>query len=311
MAENVDNYYIGTKRSYFHTFSREISASAQGITQAPFKSGHNTFATDIRGEAVPYIADLSDRDTRILQGTAGSRTVVVEFSSVIKFYDKVTMEVVPGSNNQSWRIKDADTGLYVKGAIDPTDQYDSTGALPSDGYSFQLFAENGTAIDSDPKVWTFSPFTGILYFVDETKVPSTLGYGAIKCECFSYIGKSVGQIVDEIKYVTDHNSDIAIKPFTFTSGSMTLSGASYTESYTGRKLALFTKTVPGFVFEMSTADNNTFVAELNHDSNGDTIVTVEMEVNDSDAVDPAIEFIAFAYVTPEGNKIKLLAASAI
>lgn len=309
MAENVDNYYIGTKRHYFHTFSREISATAQGITQAPFKAGHNTFGSEIRGEAVPYIADIATRDSNFLTGIAGSRTVISAYSSIIKFYDKVTMEVVPGSNNQSWRIKDAATNLYVKGMIDPTDQYDSTGALTSEGYTFQLFTESGAAIDADPKVWTFSPYTGILYFVDETKVPSTLGYGAIKCECFAYVGKSVKDLIDNVQAVS---GNIAIKPFEFTSNTMTLvANSGYVLPHTTERHALYTKTVPGFVFEVSTADGNTFVTELNHQANGDTIVTVEFVVDSNNAIETAASFVAFAYTATDGSKVSMLAASTI
>lgn len=86
------------------------------------------------------------------------------------------------------------------------------------------------------------------------------------------------------------------------------------QNYTNTPYMVIRKTVPAYVFEVSTNDNKTLLTEIEHMSNGDSIVYIAVEAASGDpGADPKEEmnFIATGFVNRDGSKITLLASQAI
>lgn len=164
-------------------------------------------------------------------------------------------------------------------------------------------------------LWTFDPVNGRVQFRSDDTPTKGWGTAGIYLTAVAYVGKSVTQRLEEIEQNAGGAADaaLAIKPFTFDSTSMDKSDPSL-EKYTNTPYMVIRKTVPAYVFEVSTADNKTLITEIEHTSNGDSIVYVAVEAASGDAgADPkdTTSFIATGFVKADGSKITLLGSQAI
>ncbi len=198
------NYFKGDDlRSYFHSFGRAFTAEGQNfLDAAPLKSGHTVSTSDVRAEAVPYINANFELEqafngvaagTCILTGENGSRTVIPELSGILKFYDGVTLSEMELTNGETYQLID---GSVVKGFIDPTDAFDSTGKKAADGYTIKVLKGDGTPIPMSYG-WVVDPVNGAVTF-EKGKTPANKSYGAIKIIAFAYVGKYAASEIENI-----------------------------------------------------------------------------------------------------------------
>jgi hypothetical protein len=202
------NYFKGDDlRSYFHSFGRAFTAAGQNfLDQAPLKSAHTVAASDVRADAVPYIdADFKletafngvAAGTCILTGSNGSRTVIPQLSGILKFYDGVALTEMAATNGETFQLID---GVVVKGFMDPTDAFDSTGKKTADGYTIKVLDKNNTPIPMS-KGWVVDPVNGAVTF-EKGKTPTNQAFGTIKIVAFAYVGKTLETVL------TQHTTDI-------------------------------------------------------------------------------------------------------
>jgi hypothetical protein len=305
-------YFQGTDlRSYFHTFSRAFTAEGQTfVDQAPIKAGHNVHADNVRGQEVPFLADTDARDAEF--PSVGEGTSGLNAAGTLRFFNKVKLTQRPASNDQTYEL--IYEGAPLQNFVDPTDVWDDEGNS-ADGYKAVLTDASGTPIANTVHLWTFDPVNGRVQFRSDDTPTKGWGTAGIYLTAVAYVGKSVSQRLTEIEENAGGvaNSALAIKPFTFDSTSMEKSDPSL-EKYTNTPYMVIRKTVPAYVFEVSTADNKTLITEIEHTSGGDSIVYVAVEAASGDAgADPkdTTSFIATGFVKSDGSKITLLGSQAI
>jgi hypothetical protein len=203
------NYFKGDDlRSYFHSFGRAFTAAGQNfLDQAPLKSAHTVTASDVRADAVPYIdADFKletafngvAAGTCILTGAEGSRTVIPQLSGILKFYDGVALTEMANTNGETFQLID---GVVIKGFMDPTDAFDSTGKKTADGYTIKVLNGSKTPIPMS-KGWVVDPVNGAVTF-EKGKTPANQNFGNIKIVAFAYVGKTLESVL------TKHTADIS------------------------------------------------------------------------------------------------------
>lgn len=281
--------------SYMHKFSRAVTAEGQIFPdQTTVKSGHNISYVEVRAEEVPVCNSIIERDTILLTNDSiGSRTVKDEaLRKIIKFYDRAQLTCLANTNGEAWVLLD-ESNVPIKGFIDPTDRL-VDGRRLSDGYKVIMYAENGRRI-SPHQGWTFESYSGLFKF-DSNKTPEKMGWGRPRVEIFRYIGKSVKEKFGDVAKLIEcvYNNSIAIskaalvvQPFDISTEKMIqLSEKPYILpgifNKFGKKVYAnsFQYDIPGYVFESIALDKNeTFVAECQHLENGDSKVTVEVEVD--------------------------------
>lgn len=202
------NSYFQQNRSYFHTFSRAFSMKGQNfVDQAPLKSGHNLGVTDIRAQAIPFIAadfTLAQEETpvSILQGETGSRTVIDQYKDILKFYDGVELTALANTNNQTYQL--VVDGKTIMGFIDPTDKFSSDGTEVAQGYTMFLLDGNDKVIPAaQGQTWTFDPYNGTVQFANGQGPANHSSWGSIKIRAFAYTGKKLDTALEQagIRYV--------------------------------------------------------------------------------------------------------------
>ena len=220
-----------------HVYSRQpLAAGQKFLDQMTVKSGHHVNESEVRGEIIPDIISLADRDEkfliinefgkRVTGGPVGSR-----YTKVIEFIDKASLVEIPNSNGESYQVIDKN-GNPISNFIDPSDK-PITNTKLSDGYQIQLFAEDGTTPISINFGWTINTLNGIVHFSSEYKPGSTkwenLGFGMPVIEGFIYIGKSTTDNIESILSGLSFtqrslenviNDSIAIQPFKFSTEQM-------------------------------------------------------------------------------------------
>ena len=305
-------YFQGTDlRSYFHTFSRAFTSEGQTfVDQAPIKAGHNVHADNVRGEVIPFLADTDARNAEfpdVGEGTSG-----LNASGTLCFFNKVKLTQRPASNDQTYEL--IYEGAPLQNFVDPTDVWDDEGNS-ANGYTAVLTDASGTPIANTVHLWTFDPVNGRVQFRSDDTPTKGWGTAGIFLTAVAYVGKSVSDRLTELENNSGTSESVAlsIKPFTFASSSMEKSDPSL-QNYTNTPYMVIRKTVPAYVFEVSTNDNKTLLTEIEHMSNGDSIVYIAVEAASGDpGADPKEEmnFIATGFVNRDGSKITLLASQAI
>ena len=207
------SYFQGDDlRSYFHTFSRAFSREGQNfLDAAPFKSGHNVSADDVRAGVIPFFANEAARDAFFGAVEAGS---YVEKDGLI-FFNKYPLTANGGSNDQTYEL--IFEGAPLQGFIDPTDAWDAAGNAAA-GYTAHIY--NATpAAGSDGEIfatthlWTFDPFNGRVQFKSDdtpksgTKTGSKFAPNGITFTGVAYKGKTVSSELSEIWKSLGKNSD--------------------------------------------------------------------------------------------------------
>lgn len=291
--------------AYMHKVSRAITADGQIFEdQATARSGHNVSYIEVRAEEIPVCETIDERNTKILtDDPIGKRIVKDEtLQKIIKFYDRAPLTLLPNTNHEAWVLLDYNN-MPLRGFVDPTDRL-VDGRRLSDGYKCVLYAENGRKI-SPHQGWSFEAYSGLIKF-EAGKTPDKMGWGIPRIEVFHYIGKSVKQKFGDLKELIEcvYNNSIKIskaalvvQPFDISTEKMIqLSEKPYiipgTFNKFGKKIYAnsFQYDIPGYVFEAIALDKNeTIVAECQHLSNGDSKVTVEVEV-DPDSGLPIIKY---------------------
>lgn len=341
-----DKNYLNTLGSYFHRFSRSLTAKGQEfIDQAPARTGHNISYTDVRAEIVPPILNISQR-RRILEniGTDYNPKFRVNsaYKSMIKFYQKMSMTEIPNTNGESWRILDKD-GIPAADFISPTDVL-VDGKYLSDGYAITLYDEKGEKI-SQNYGWEFDYYSGILTFHTDA-TPLKMGWGIPKIDAFQYIGKHTIDYFEKLEELIKRNEEliqqiqdetIAVQRFKFSSkimipeknneGEIVLLELPKAFGKDGRQLYTcnFTIKIEGYVFETISLDlNDTIIAEIHHDEEtGDSIIICQLIVDettktentilpiidwteDNKAITGHVEFLATTFKRHDGRKIDIL-----
>lgn len=317
-------------RNAMHTYSRAPIAEGQEfIDQAVARSGHHINYNEVRAEEFPIITSIEERDqyflinnsfgTRVVGGEIGSK-----FSKIIQFLDKVSIEEIPLTNHESYRIIDS-KGNVFKGFIDPSDNPVNEVKL-SDGYEFRLFASDKETLISRNYGWDFDPFNGILHFDSNFKPNSSkwvelFGEGLPVFEGFIYIGKYASDYSSSLveKINTAENiiqnmidNSIAIQPFKFSSAQMMKLGEPYRNQINhlnDTKPEYFqqlTFIVPGYCFELTSLDQDqTVLTEMRHLPTGDTQIFLDLPWN----LDYSKTIIKYDYdsgIDGVGNRLPVL-----
>jgi hypothetical protein len=191
------------KLSYFHALGKLMTENNQAIYESKYKSAHNVNITDVWASDVAYAATNTDA---INESTA---------NSAVTYFDKVTLDMIPGSNEQAYifvsggTIKDesypvGERGKLTSGStiisdwISPVDILNSVDFEPSIGYTVRLFRENDTEIFITEGAWSVDHYAGIIHF-SENYTPSDLGWGNIKVSFFQYTGDFVKERFEKIE----------------------------------------------------------------------------------------------------------------
>jgi hypothetical protein len=88
------------------------------------------------------------------------------------------------TNGETYQLID---GVVVKGFMDPTDVFDSTGKKTADGYTIKVLDKDNTPIPMS-KGWVVDPVNGAVTF-EKGKTPTDQSFGAIKIVAFAYVGE--------------------------------------------------------------------------------------------------------------------------
>lgn len=188
------NEYFTQNRAYFHSFGRAFSAEGQNfVSSAPLKAGHNLDTNSIRSTSIPYVDDTMTiiggdyNGQSIFQNPSagvGSRVINDNLSGILKFYDGVTLEKMPGTNDETWVV--VDNGKQIQGFVDPTDVYSADGKFPALGYTVEILDNEGTKISPNVHQWTFDPFNGTVQFVKGDTPKGS--WSAPKIRAFAFTG---------------------------------------------------------------------------------------------------------------------------
>ena len=176
----------------FHKYSRAPLADGQlHISQAMLRSGHNVSWSDVRAQDIP---PCQAQDALVDQ----NGNVVQRWRAVLKFWHRAQLTQIFGSNGQSWwLISQTDP---VNGFIDPADKLVESRVL-SLGYAPIIYGSKPGS-DQLQKIssnhWMFEAFSGVLSF-NSGQTPRDLGYDKIYIEAFSYIGKTVKDVLEDLQ----------------------------------------------------------------------------------------------------------------
>lgn len=283
-----------------HTYSRQpLAAGQKFLDQMSSRSGHHVNEHEVRGEMIPEIISLEERNEkflivngfgkRIVGGTIGSL-----FTNVIQFIDKASLVEIPNTNGESFQIVDVNE-KPITNFIDPSDKPITTTKL-SDGYAIQLLAEDGITPISINFGWTINNLTGIVHFAPEFKPGSAnwenKKFGKPVIEGFIYIGKytsdNLRKVSSDIRTTQENledaiNNSIAIQPFKFSTDQMEKIGECYPKELlplAGGRYEMYqrmTFVVPGYCFELTALDiDETIITEMRHLPNGDTQIFMDI-----------------------------------
>ena len=316
-------------RNTMHTYSRAPIAEGQEfIDQAVARAGHHINFNEVRAEDFPMITSIEERDQyfltkningiRIVGGQYGSK-----FQKIIQFLDKVSLQEIPMTNGESYRVVDG-KGNVIKNFIDPSDKPISEVKL-SDGYEVRLIADDGESIINRNYGWDFDPFNGIVHFDSKFKPGSiewkNKGFGVPTLEGFIYIGKYASEISDNvinsmskteqsIQNVIDNS--IVIQPFKFSSSVMTPIGEPYQNvinhhnSMKPEWTQQLTFVVPGYCFELTSLDQDqTVLTEMRHLPTGDTQIFLDLPW-DKEYSKTIIKYEYDSGIQGVGNRIPVL-----
>jgi len=286
-----------------HTYSRQPVAAGQlFLDQMTARSGHYINQHEIRGEKIPQIFSLEERDSKYLTTNAYGVKVVgnilgSNYTGVIQFVDKASLQEIPNTNGESYAVIDKN-GAHLSGFIDPSDAPITNTAM-SDGYTIQLFAEDKTTPIPINYGWTFNCFNGIVHFAPEFKPGSVnwvnKGFGDPVLEGFIYIGKTTTnnftKVTNDIATTQTNLEDaiansIAIQPYRFSTDQMDKIDSPYPKELTGlpggkyeyyQRLSFL---VPGYCFELTALDRDeTVITEMRHLASGDTQIFMDLPWN--------------------------------
>lgn len=169
--------------AYFHSLSKALTNESQYAFESKYKSSHSVSYEEIWADVIPYLETQQDVDN-----------FIVNNQGIIKKYTEVELTEIPGSNGQAWYIND---NKFIKPFISPVDVMDKINGLPSSGFEAQLFTNTNTRISPTAGVWFVDYYAGIVHF-EIGKTPNDLGYGVPKLTVYSYIGRTVKDIIDNI-----------------------------------------------------------------------------------------------------------------
>lgn len=288
-----------------HTYSRQPLAAGQVFSdQMSIKSGHSVYEHDVRGEKIPKILSLEERNEKYLSVNGIGKRVTggpigCNYTKIIKFIDLASLREIPNSNGESFQVID-ENGNPLTNFIDPTDYPVSTTKL-SDGYTICLFSNDNSTPISINYGWSFNPLAGIVHFSSDFKPGSVNweneGFGEPLLEGFIYIGKSstdnISKVSSDIK-VTQNNLEytigqlLAIQPVRFSTDQMDLIGSPYPKelmNISSNEYVYFQRlsfTVQGYCFELTALDKDeTIITEMRHLPTGDTKIFMDLpwEIN--------------------------------
>ena len=285
-------------RSSMHTFSKApLAEGQQNYDQATARSGHNTYASDIRAQEIPAIANLAERDSKYLVTNNQVREVGGElgqaYVDVIKFIEAGTLQEIPNSNGEAYTVIDASSSPLT-GWIDPSDKPLTQTAL-SDGYEIRLFSDGREVVRNYG--WTFDAFNGILHFSKKFRPGSedwlNAGFTSTPTiQGFIYIGKTTSDFNSSLEESFNETKEsvntalgktLAVAPFKFSDKLMQKLGAPYQVDYTAEEydantwFQTLSFIIPGFVFQLTALDTNeTVITEMRHLKNGDTQILLDL-----------------------------------
>lgn len=233
-----------------HTYSRQpIAAGQLFLDQMTARSGHFINQHEIRGEKIPRIFSLEERNSKYLTTNDNGVRIVgnvlgSNYVNIIQFVDKASLREIPNTNGESFAVVDKN-GAYISGFIDPSD-VPITNTAMSDGYTIQLFAEDKITPIPINYGWTFNCFNGIIHFSPEFKPGSqewiNKGFGNPVLEGFIYIGKTttddftkvsadISTIQSNLEYIIANV--IAIQPYRFSTDQVEKTDEPYQKQLNG------------------------------------------------------------------------------
>jgi hypothetical protein len=171
-------------KAYKHSLSKTGTRQNAYFFEEQYKSSHNITDKNIWADSIDFCAT-----------EAQANAFTTANPTVLKKYTLTSLTVVPGSNNLAWFLNDG--GTFVRPWLLPTDIPNSTTNAPSDGFMPKLYRSTNVQIPPTLGVWMIDAYSGLVLF-EEGQDPITLGWGNPKITCFTYIGKTVRNILEGI-----------------------------------------------------------------------------------------------------------------
>lgn len=193
MAIPSEQYQLD--KAFFHSVGKINTKKGQYVFESAFKSGHIVTQSEIRTDNIPFAGNSEQAQTN-----------VSENPTVLKFYDKVELKEVEGTNGEAYYITDPDTQNTITGLVGPTDAMQGT--TPSNGYLATLHKSNGEDIPATTGVYVIDYFSGLVLF-GNGYTPANLGWGTPKLSFYAYIGRKLN--VDELAAEAGTPDDKTIK----------------------------------------------------------------------------------------------------
>jgi len=186
MAQPTDT----TKREYafFHASNKTLVRENQYIFESAYSSAHVTFVNQILANEIPHMPNQTDVDVFIASNPG-----------ILKKYDHHPLTEVGGSNGQTWYIDDGN--VWMKPIIMASMIPHPTTNAQSDGFIVRLYRDTGQPISPTSGAWWVDPFQGVIK-CQSGYTPADLGWGIPTITCYTYIGQTLSDYINNILPVT-------------------------------------------------------------------------------------------------------------
>lgn len=171
---SILNTNIQRKLGFFHSLGKTMVEANQNVFESIYKSSHNVRIGEVWADDVGYAVDLT---AALSEATT---------NPAVTYRDKVTLTVIPGTNNQAYYFSDG--GEFIRPWISPVDIPEPTTNEPSYGYELKLFKQDDSPISPTFGNWDINYYAGIIHF-EPGSTPVDLGFGNIKASFFEYTGE--------------------------------------------------------------------------------------------------------------------------
>lgn len=181
MAIIKDAY--SAKIAYFHSFNLGNTSDGIVTSQATTKSNHSIQSDDVKIENIPFAPD-----------SATAQVNATNNPDIIKYYDKVTLTMVIGSNKQAWYYAGENGTGYIDKWISPLDSLN--GFAQSPGYMIKLYDQNNKELAATKGGWLCNYNNGLI-LIQADQIPGKGEFAAVtslKASFYAYVGKTVSDL---------------------------------------------------------------------------------------------------------------------
>ena len=179
-----------TKReyAYFHANSKTLTSEGQYLFESAYSSAHVTLVKEILTDTLPHFPATTDVDT-----------FISENPGILKKFDHKQLTEVGGSNGQTWYINDE--GIWRRPIMMASLINNPSTNEQSNGLISRLYRNTGQPIAPTTGAWWIDPFQGVIK-CQSGYTPSDLGWGTPTITCYTYIGQTLDEVIQELRPIT-------------------------------------------------------------------------------------------------------------